>query len=147
MDQFKDLYKNWMHEEIRHPEVQNAKEAFLERFSAETPAVPAFLNSAVSAALRMSLVGAMALFVLVKTGAFEPQPETVLMPQPVRLAKVIESIHRNPKSVKSTAWEENYAPVKIKKLSSQMGTTAVYSKPFSDVQVTVVWVFPKGELL
>jgi|GEM_PF-7042131 len=144
MDEFKDLYKTWIKDEVESPEAQSAKEAFFKDFLTEPSALPTFWDKACSGALNMSLVGAMALFVLVKTGAFEPQPDIVLMPKPVYLAKVAEAIHNNPHSVKSKAWDENYSPIKIKKLSSQMGTTAVFSKPFSDVQVTIVWVFPKG---
>ncbi len=147
MSQFKDLYKTWIKDELESPEVQNAKEAFLKNFLEEAPAAPALWDKVLSAALNMSLVGAMALFILVKTGAFEPQPNIVLMPEKVRLAKVVEAIHNNPRGVTSKSWDENYNPIKIKKLSSQMGSTAVYSKPFPDAQVTVVWVFPKGDLL
>ena len=146
MSEIKNIYKNWIREEIQSPEVKSAKEAFfLDRFP-KPQAGPSPWAFALSPSFRLAIAGCLTLVILVKVGTFEtvapPSPQSQihssdeqLLPQTVTSEKSITPLQMAP------TYQSN---IKIKKLSSQMGATVTYQKHFSDAQITVLWVLPQG---
>lgn len=153
MDPIQDLYKSWVREEVESPEVQNAREAFLnERFNA-APVPSSPWGFAFSPSFRLAMVGCLALLVLVKVGAFEPTPKQIpqtivattekSVPVPAEI-KVEKPIAAKTASLTAQKPIVRMSNIQIKKLSSQMGATVTYQKHFPDAQITVLWVLPKG---
>jgi len=147
MDQFKNIYKNWMREEVESTEVQSAKDAFLAK---QFPSKPVTAAGAYwgAPAFRLALVGCMALLLVLKINPLDHA--TVSNPEVAQLLSVesqVEAVLEAPPVAPSTV-SSNTTPkpvqTQIKKLGSQVGATVAYQKSFPDAQITVVWVFPKG---
>ncbi len=148
MDQFKNVYKNWMREEVESTEVQSAKDAFLTKHFPTKPVTAAGAYWG-APAFRLALVGCMALLLVLKINPLDHA--TVSNPEVAQLLSVESqpaAVQEVPQTVLPSIATSNTAsnPVQtqIKKLGSQMGATVAYQKSFPDAQITVVWVFPKG---
>lgn len=148
MDQFKNIYKNWMREEVESAEVQSAKDAFLAQHFPTKPVVAAgaYWKTPV---FRLALVACMAILIVLKINPLDQA--TVSSPEVAQLLSVQSQTAATQTAPQETSLSiiENNAestPIRtqIKKLGSQMGATVAYQKSFPDAQITVVWVFPKG---
>ncbi len=147
MDQFKNVYKNWMREEVESAEVQSAKDAFLAKHFPPKPVTAAGAYWG-APAFRLALVGCMALLLVLKINPLDHA--TVSNPEVAQILSVESqpaAVQEAPQAASSIV-EESTEPypiqTQIKKLGSQMGATVAYQKSFPDAQITVVWVFPKG---
>ena len=146
MDELKNSYKNWLQDEIQDPAVKSAKEAFFrERFPKPQAGPSPWKAVSFSPSLRLALVGCLALLVMVKIGAFEtagpPVSQTPSVSSDEALVSTVSTANHSVVEAVSPASENR---IEIKKLGSQMGPTVAYQKHFSDVDITVLWVFPQG---
>lgn len=150
MDELKNLYQSWIREEVENPEVQKAKEIFLrEHFEATSkPSAWALFSMPV---FRFALAGCLAAFVIFKVvGIDHPTPTTLLDQTEAKIDLVstdaTSALKTKPDFVsKAEEIHLNSNEIQIKKLGSQVGPTVAFQKNFpDDVQITVLWVFPKG---
>lgn len=137
MNDLNNLYKNWIKDEVSSPDVEAAKEAFLKQKFPPTP-VPAAGAFWGAPSFRFALVGCMALLLVLKINPIDHA--TVLDPAQVTVPALVSENQTSSQVVDASEQPQT----QIKKLGSQMGPTVAYQKNFSDVQITVVWVFPKG---
>lgn len=140
MDPFKKLYQNWMKAELESPEVQSGKEAFLEKLFPPKP-VPATGPFWTLPALRFAMVGCLALFAVFQVNILNHPTVSEINPLGTSVQQT-QATDFNPAQDSNSS--ENTVKTQIKKIGSQVGPTLAYQKNFSDVQITVVWVFPKG---
>lgn len=144
MDPIKEHYKNWIRDEVQDPEVQKAKEAFIAKHFGPAAGTPQRRGFALSPAWKLALTGCLALAVLVKIGAFETAPPSTTAERQPMIAQT-EQAAAPAQAPAPEAVNPNAGKIQVKKLRSQVGSTVVYQKHFEDdVQVTVLWVFPKG---
>ncbi len=127
----RQIYRSYLTEELKRPEVQEAKAHLASRFAA--PAVPLFEPAACLAACFL-----FALFIFLYQ-AQAPLRQVVLPEtQPVMLAL-------NPKPVLDAAPPSDLPQVLVKKVTSRVGTTMIYQRKDHDIPITVIWVFPGGK--
>lgn len=126
-EEIRKIYRDYLAEELRRPEVLEAQKKLAAQFTVEPVS---FLEPSFSAVACLLLV----LFCFFYQSQ-KPLREVVLPEtQPVMLAL-------NPKPVLDAA---RPSPVLVKRISSGVGPTLVYQKNHHDIPITIVWVFPRG---
>lgn len=142
MDPIKNSYRNWIQAEVESPEAIQAREAFFRKRFEPIAAGSPRKSFLFSPSFRLAFVGCIGLFILVRIGLFNPSDPAFDSVTSMKLSK--SAVMADKSVVASPVSEGEPRQIEIKKLSSQMGPTVAYQKNFSDVQITVVWVFPQG---
>ena len=127
--ELKILFRDYMAQELRSREVDQAKKAFIrEHFSGGSSLIfrPVFILPA------LSLIFLVVLIFQIQRPAVKSVAEPL---QKVILEKQIsEPILEIPPGLE----------VKVREVSSDVGSPMVYQKSYHDVPITVVWVFTGG---
>ncbi|MBI4358590.1 MAG: hypothetical protein HY584_04755 [Candidatus Omnitrophica bacterium] len=125
----RELFKTYMAEELKHPEIGRRKKAFIqEHFAPHIPFV-----------LRPALLVPTLSFIFICVLALQlMKPVTKPIPQ-VALKETVK-----PKTLERTPFEEGDLGVQVKQVSSDMGSTLVFQKSSQGVPVIVIWVFTGG---
>ena len=122
----KDIFKQYMAEELGNSEINRAKKKLIrEHFSQP----PAFVFRPV---ILIPLLSFAAAFILILQ-MYKPVPKPAVEPlRTVSVEKpVLETIPIIPQGL----------DVKVREASSEVGATMVYQKAYQDAPVTIIWVF------
>jgi hypothetical protein len=137
-ERIRELYRDVLRQQISRPEVRREKKEFMAAyFKKETPFLmrPAFFIPALSS------VGIVLIAVLLfqrpisEVSEVEPMRQAVEVPVEVPAEEVRREIPPG---------EGRYPLVEVEEVTSRVGPTMVYNKPYTDAPITIIWVFPGG---
>ena len=141
-DLIKDLFSNYIQDELNHPEVQLAKKTLIRNYFQESPKIFFGVEMMAPAIALFSLFFIFNQIQLPVRNQVAP----ALQSAQVDLSKEIKL--KIPINEKKTEPKKQFSPdedgVLVKKVSSSVGPTMVYQKKYENVPVTIVWVFMGG---
>ena len=122
-----ELYRDYLKRETARPELAREKKEFIARHFEEQP-VAALRPAAFAPAL--SLVLLMAALIFLQRSALQTK---MLETRPEATYTFTESVVPFPPS--------QMPSVVVKRISSRVGSTLVYQKPYQETPITIIWVF------
>ena len=127
-EEIREIYRNYLTEELARPEVFQARKKLADSFSVK----PALIFEPAACAAMCLLAAAFFFFYQI-----QPLPRAVVRPE---TRPVMLRLHPTPVV---DAFNPD-TPVVVKKVSSRTGSTLVYQQKHHDIPITVIWVFPGG---
>jgi len=136
-DKIKNLFTQHMQREMNRPDIKLQKKRFIRDHFQPAPVIP-FAWSVPALAFCLML----GFLLKVQAPLMEPTSAEPKVPSALSETILEQNIQENQK----TETEDLVMnPVKVKKITSKMGTPMVYQRTENEVPLTIVWVFvPTG---
>ena len=130
-----ELYRDYLKRETARPELAREKKEFIARHFEEQP-VAALRPAAFAPAL--SLVLLMAALIFLQRSALQTK---MLETRPEAAYTFTEPVVPFPPSAMTATPPSQIPSVVVKRISSRVGSTLVYQKPYQETPITIIWVF------
>jgi len=139
---FKEIYKGFLEEEVKRPQVRRSQQDFLD---AHFPKEPIFILRPLVLAPSLAMLALLAIFVYLKGPMMQASRSSVHATS-IPAASTLGQIAPAPETTVPGASETPMiAPrVTVNRITSRVGSTMVYQKPYNGHPITIVWVFVGG---
>ncbi len=134
----KGIYKDFLEGELKRPEVRQARKDFLD---AHFPKAPLFVLRPLVLAPALASLALLAVFVYLK-GPMMQESRSSSQVASIPSGNIFDKVKTG--AVNAPELPIISPRVTVDRISSRMGSTMVYQKPYNGNPITIVWVFVGG---
>lgn len=143
-DPLKGIYRDFLAGELKRPEVRQARKDFLDL---HFPKTPFFILRPLVVAPALASLALLAVFVYLKGPMMQESrssSQVTSIPSANIFDKGVSGAETN--AVNAPELPMISPRVTVDRISSRMGSTMVYQKPYNGNPITIVWVFVGGSV-
>ena len=134
----KGIYKDFLEGELKRPEVRQARKDFLD---AHFPEEPLFVLRPLVLASALASLALLAVFVYLR-GPMMQESRSSSQVTSILASNIFDKVETA--TVNTPELPAISPRVTVDRISSRMGSTMVYQRPYNGDPITIVWVFVGG---